>query len=147
MLIMLCFTRAIDKCVICNTAEPFKSAKDHIHFFLKHISTARKAKWKSCPSMLSPWGVKGAQPTAFLVKTNLPKSTACIKDTEVGGAADFRYHIIYGSHIVGVAFDCFIEIPRVQAQTDRPVGFDGDRSRVNPRAIFILDLNQNSRFF
>ncbi len=83
--------------------------------------------------MLPPWGIEGAQPTAHLIKTNLPKSTACVKDTKVGGAADFRYYIIYGSHIVGVVLVCFIEIPRIQAQTDRAVGFYGDHSGVDPR--------------
>ena len=54
-----------------------------------------------------PWGTGGAALAAFVITFYLPEPPPGVKNAKMGGTADFRYDIIYGSHIVGGALNCF----------------------------------------
>ena len=138
MLIMLNFTLAIDKSMISDSTQAIKFSEYSVHFLLKHISTTGKSEWQSFPRVFTPWGTKGAQFAAFVIKFYLPESTAGVQDTNVGGSTFLGYHIIYRSHIVWGALDGFIEITGVQAQANCAIRLSCDNSGVDPWRVLIV---------
>ena len=114
---MLLFTFAINERIICNSTQTIKLSKYSIHSLLEHITVAGKSKWQPSPSVLCPRGPEGAEFVAFVVKFYLPKPASAVKDAKMGGTADFWYYIIYGSHIFGVALNCFVQVTGVVKAT------------------------------
>ena len=102
VLIMPLFTFAIHESIICNSTQTIKLPEYSIHSLLEHrdISTVAKSKWLPFQSVLSPWGTGGAESAAFVITLYLPEPPPGVKNTKMGGTADFGYDIIYGSHIV-----------------------------------------------
>ena len=73
--------------------QAIEVSKHLVHFLLEHVSTTGNL----------PHGV------------NLPEPASGIKDAKVGGIADLRYHIIYGSHTVRGTPDGGIKVMGVKA--------------------------------
>ena len=114
MLIVLCLALTVDKRIVCNTSQVIEVSKHIVHFFLEHVSNAGKSERQPFPPALAPWSSERAKFAAFVIQFNLPEPASAIKDTEVGGATDLGYHIIYGSHIARGAPGGFIKVTGVQ---------------------------------
>jgi len=106
--IMPLFTFAINESIICNSTQTIKLSEYIVHSLLEHISTVGKSKWQPFPSVLSPWGTAGAASAAFVITFYLPEPPPGVKNAKMGGTAYFGNDIIYGSHIVGGALNCFV---------------------------------------
>ena len=55
-----------------------------------------------------------------------------LKDAKMGGTAGFGYDIIYGSHRIGGALNCFVQVTGVQEKANCATWVYCNHSRVNP---------------
>ena len=129
---MLLFTFAINERIICNSTQAIKLSEYSIHSLLEHISVAGKSKWQPFPPVLSPRGTECGEFAAFFIRFYLPKPAPGLKDAKMGGTADFRYDIIYGSHRIGGAWNCFVQVTGVQEKANCATWVYCNHSRVNP---------------